>query len=110
MRDDSKIKRRITYINWAFAFILATELLCSVWLMLGGWPLHGWLRRFTVQSPVLVAVISGVIFCSVLLYHRPRPLPSWASPDDYTLRYGLNLCVFCGIGVIVLALIRVFRG
>ena len=107
MYDSAKIRSRIGYTGWAFAFILATEFVIGAWLLLAGWPLHGWLRGFSVESPGVVAVVVAFAFGSLLYYHRPRPLPDWAMPDDWTVLYGLGLAVFCGIGIVALTALRV---
>ncbi len=110
MYDSANTRRRINHINWAFALILAADVVTGLWLMLGGWPLHGWLRGFAGQSPVVIAVALALASGGLLFYHRPRPMPSWAFPDDGTVLYGLGLAAFCGIWIVVLALIHIIGG
>jgi hypothetical protein len=110
MYDSLKIRQRISRISWAIAIILSAESVSGLWFLLGAWPRRGWLHGLMERSPVGVAVALALVFGGLLFYHRPRPLPSWAMPDDWTVLYGLGLAVFCGVGVVVLVIIRAIGG
>jgi hypothetical protein len=110
MYDSVKIRRRIVRINGALALVVGAESISGLWFLLGGRPGRGWLRGIAEQSPAAVAVAVALAFGGLLVYHRPHPLPSWALPDDWTVPYGLGLAVFCGVGVIGLAIIRIVGG
>ena len=110
MYDSVKIRRRIARINWALALIVSAESMCSLWFLLGGWPGRGWLRGLAERSPAAVAAAFALVFGGLVLYHRPGPLPAWALPDDGTVLYGLGLTIFCGVGVVGLAILRAVGG
>jgi hypothetical protein len=110
MYDPVRIRRRINLINWAFALILSAECVSDLWLLLGGWPLKGWLRDVFGRSPYMVSTAVALAFAGLLFYHRPLRLESWALPDGWTVLYGLALALFCGLGVVVLASFHIFGG
>lgn len=104
------IKRRVIRISWAMAFILAIEAVATAWLLLGGWPLKGWLCGFAAQFPFVTGMVTLSLFGVLVYVNRPHPLPWWAMPDEATVIYGVGLTAFVTVGVIVVAVIRLVQG
>jgi hypothetical protein len=109
MSKQEKIRRRIRQINWSLAVILAINSVITLWLVFGGWPLAGWLDAFSARYPIAVASVAAIVFAIVLIYNRPLPEPAWASPDVFTVRYGLGVVVLVTTAVTSLAVLRILN-
>jgi len=107
---DTIIKRRVTAISWTLACVAAVDAIVAAWLLLGGWPLNGWLHGFAAQFPFVVAAVTLSLITIIIYVNRPHPLPWWAMPDEGTLKYGIGLTALITLGVIVCAVIRVLEG
>lgn len=105
-----EVRTAIRRINMTLALMVALGAVAIPWAVLGGWPLDGWLARFSTRFPLVVATVALIVSAVVLDRNRPLSEPAWACPDQSTVKYGVGVVVITALAIIgLIALLAVAR-